>query len=184
MLFSMSPFNPTMVWFYPPSYPSFLLSCLDFQSHYGLILSPLRTRRSARLSRAFNPTMVWFYQAVRKCIELVDKGLSIPLWSDFISGLTTSAPIFSASAFNPTMVWFYRESLPELCILQDYLSIPLWSDFISAVVSIILILYLLYFQSHYGLILSSFSIHCRTQFWLSFNPTMVWFYHVFIHVVA
>ena len=57
--------------------------------------------------------------------------LSIPLWSDFIAKFYQFL-ISSrwASAFNPTMVWFYPLSVISIALL------------------------IIFFQSHYGLILS------------------------------
>ena len=125
--------------------------------------------------------------------------LSIPLWSDFIFrtrfisrtestrfqshyGLILSEWLLcwwveNRFTFNPTMVWFYLPVLLKLSsvdiIFQSHyglilsgwrtdilnfhnkkLSIPLWSDFIDGTNT----------QSH--------------SFNSSFNPTMVWFYHI------
>ena len=100
-------FNPTMVWFYR------ILSAIsphidvDFQSHYGLILSTIYYRK-----------------------HRLQYDLSIPLWSDFI--FCYDPPGAECWwAFNPTMVWFYLFRL-IITINHDFiLSIPLWSDFIS-----------------------------------------------------
>ncbi len=148
-------FNPTMVWFYPSSY-----------------------QRLTIATETFNPTMVWFYpgSTLTGLLRVFKRALSIPLWSDFIWWVT-SYFVYCPLSFNPTMVWFYleRESLNEFCFgdafnptmvwfyqssmhlfiasLRD-LSIPLWSDFIPSVASAFS-KYSKYFQSHYGLILSS-----------------------------
>ncbi len=148
-----------------------------FQSHYGLILS-----FSSKLSvvcwiRTFNPTMVWFYRRPRWRSYKRKSGLSIPLWSDFIStviiilspqilpfqshyGLIlshvfTNTNLHIQLPFNPTMVWFYLKRLKTIYLFRIY-----------------------GFQSHYGLILSYVNntfhrLWCSNQ---SFNPTMVWFY--------
>ena len=99
----------------------------------------------------FNPTMVWFYQTITKVLKYAVKGfqshyglilsvsdwnsevcrksLSIPLWSDFIMSILNCCDdlIFS---FNPTMVWFYLIWMAECKEMY------------------------IFFQSHYGLILS------------------------------
>ena len=100
-----------------------------FQSHYGLILSDLQRRLYIAEFGTFNPTMVWFYREKH------------------------SRNLFRLASFNPTMVWFYHE-LPQTGDMTDaFLSIPLWSDFID-VETILRKIGLMYFQSHYGLILS------------------------------
>ena len=107
-----------------------VLSTLNFQSHYGLILSKISLWRLYPLPVSFNPTMVWFYRAVGVDNLSLCK-LSIPLWSDFIGlsgvwgatgdfvfqshyGLILSCTHSSTlklliTAFNPTMVWFYHK---------------------------------------------------------------------------
>ncbi len=50
------------------------------------------------------------------------------------------------------MVWFYLEEAEMANELEDI------------------------FQSHYGLILSSFNIRNNLYIFITFNPTMVWFY--------
>ena len=65
----------------------YLISIMDelnFQSHYGLILSCKQSHILQRSTRAFNPTMVWFYPVQFK------------------------KTAFKHFSFNPTMVWFYR----------------------------------------------------------------------------
>ena len=64
-----------------------------------------------------------------------------------------------------------------------WLSIPLWSDFIAVYPEMTLPA-LKCFQSHYGLILSIRWTFERLIPHSTFNPTMVWFYHVNYHVVA
>ncbi len=127
----------------------------NFQSHYGLILS--RKTKIAQLTtlHSFNPTMVWFYPYAKQKQQNLVSSLSIPLWSDFIDRTPRTAvistilsiPLWSdfifdyfktkfleKAPFNPTMVWFYR----SMCLLAVRLSS--------------------YFQSHYGLILSTSKI--------------------------
>ena len=78
-------------------------------------------------------------------------------------------------AFNPTMVWFYQSTTKSTRVSQDTLSIPLWSDFIS-IIRWTLSGTNYFFQSHYGLILSQL-LHTTTPLnYITFNPTMVWFY--------
>ena len=123
-----------------------------FQSHFGLILSPLNIHTNPNGLLAFNPILVWFYH-LRKKLEAKRKEL----------------------AFNPTMVWFYLlkkryndvrwqsfQSHYGLILSVNYinrlfhkliLSIPLWSDFIE-MVRLLRKKIFLNFQSHYGLILS------------------------------
>ena len=193
-------FNPILVWFYRvpektldffpaqlsiPLWSDFIQTTRhrswkpkwSFQSHYGLILSPVITIRIPFSVLTFNPTMVWFYQYLLSEGKLCYRWLSIPLWSDFIKnpasikatpklsfqshyGLilsqkrkNTSTPMFGS--FNPTMVWFYRGKEKGAWETQDGLSIPLWSDFI-------------------------WEDNClRLIFLEAFNPTMVWFYRDF-----
>ncbi len=126
--------------------------------------------------------MVWFYHFLTKYI------LECP-----------------PAAFNPTMVWFYPQYAQSSSFWVVILSIPLWSDFIYLWLGKIQV-HLTDFQSHYGLILSrctgwrnhrfsSFQSHYGLILSLQrpqqcnritrpFNPTMVWFYHSYIHVVA
>ena len=120
--------------------------------------------------------MVWFYP---------ESSTRLRVWTNqsaFQShyGLILSPKLFKLPklvkrAFNPTMVWFYLFQLKHQTHFQ--LSIPLWSDFIS-------IGFLARtagshaFQSHYGLILSPFLVFFVSFFLLTFNPTMVWFYHL------
>ncbi len=127
----------------------------SFQSHYGLILSKLINIRQKISFIAFNPTMVWFYLVIAVYTKLIEIfmtfnptmvwfyrnhynevrwrsiRLSIPLWSDFISGHSFSG-------------WL---------VLRSFLSIPLWSDFISKS-DVAFNKTRRNFQSHYGLILS------------------------------
>ncbi len=51
-----------MVWFYLQLSNRAISVSVNFQSHYGLILSPAEIFESARPMSTFNPTMVWFYQ--------------------------------------------------------------------------------------------------------------------------
>ena len=98
--------------------------------------------------------MVWFYHKSRKRVQQKNNQ--------------------SRQAFNPTMVWFYPIELYWRRADDDDLSIPLWSDFIflsadsrSSAAS---------FQSHYGLILSWKGTYLVKRWYVTFNPTMVWFY--------
>ena len=96
--------------------------------------------------------MVWFYQYYTKFVIKEGRKLSIPLWSDFI--FCEEVRIYDEfRSFNPTMVWFYQSTPRPKRNFCNKLSIPLWSDFIKDFSgnnndgTI-------YFQSHYGLILS------------------------------
>ena len=147
------PFNPTMVWFYPddgtslsapvelsiPLWSDFIKlfgfsignQMIDFQSHYGLILSTwksLLVHSGENLSIPlwsdfikFNlpvltkaPAMFIFQShyglilsgSKHPCTES-NHSLSIPLWSDFIQHSAGNTRCTNTSAFNPTMVWFY-----------------------------------------------------------------------------
>ncbi len=124
-------FNPTMVWFYRFTTLMGLQRFIqiNFQSHYGLILS-----------------------GVSNTIIRKNTGLSIPLWSDFIDWMHLHPAVFQRS-FNPTMVWFYRVTCCNNKCCSCYLSIPLWSDFITSS-NALLVPLCQSFQSHYGLILS------------------------------
>ena len=103
-------------------------------------------------SLTFNPTMVWFYQSLNPLRQTVPPLLSIPLWSDFITGKRRTSSKKSStfnptmvwfyqlfrqdkhyflSTFNPTMVWFYQPLPTRTSMNTTPLSIPLWSDFIS-----------------------------------------------------
>ncbi len=55
------------------------------------------------------------------------------------------------------------------------LSIPFWSDFIALLWSVRTTL-VLFFQSHFGLILSCWILNIHHLLLLSFNPILVWFY--------
>ena len=143
-----------MVWFYHDRAVYAYPYPVDFQSHYGLILSPLLSLYFANPhTHPFNPTMVWFYRSNRPS--------GIYFHSTFQShyGLILSqfwsTQFWSTSdSFNPTMVWFYLIPLSSgLLWTSISLSIPLWSDFILPL-QILEYETLICFQSHYGLILS------------------------------
>ena len=147
-------FNPTMVWFY------------------------LNNGRNTNIYQAktFNPTMVWFYLELKQLGSLVQSSqLSIPLWSDFI-------PLF-LDELQIRVGFFQSHYGLILSSIKDFrtgevgpLSIPLWSDFIGNVTSVGF--FIGSFQSHYGLILSSSILHTWYNAVSTFNPTMVWFYHI------
>ena len=73
------------------------------------------------------------------------------------------------------MVWFYLTVFEKHHQHEKCLSIPLWSDFITVLQKTLEKSHK-NFQSHYGLILSSYS-GGRFEIGYTFNPTMVWFYH-------
>ena len=164
-----------MVWFYLCSRRINQSIWFAFQSHYGLILSRYIKQQKACLINTFNPTMVWFYLANESQHACYFDRLSIPLWSDFIC-FNTIFYVVIRKPFNPTMVWFYHNYIYALKNDSGRLSIPLWSDFIDwqkcsrkSRKN--------FFQSHYGLILSQYRIDIKAKTKLTFNPTMVWFYH-------
>ena len=102
-----------------------------FQSHYGLILSLLLLCNPCiqHLLRPFNPTMVWFYRIKIISVRGV-KGLSIPLWSDFIL-LAKQLLNFLEGAFQSHYgLILSRYLVPKTPEYENHLSIPLWSDFI------------------------------------------------------
>ena len=145
----------------------------------------------------FNPILVWFYQRTKEKIVNGDRRLSIPFWSDFISGTAvgeTQAYMNFQSHFG--LILSVRAPLGYCLII--HLSIPFWSDFIllgsvycfhckvffqshfglilSKTKADAILRRLARFQSHFGLILSCCSLPWRRSLHLSFNPTMVWFY--------
>ena len=145
------PFNPTMVWFYRK--PDFVSREWGFfQSHYGLILSSLQHQWHFYQAWAFNPTMVWFYRNSLQASSDDFTGLSIPLWSDFITTFTQGYIGFRVG-FQSHYGLILSATRSQNYHEQFILSIPLWSDFISSFT------FRLQragtFQSHYGLILSS-----------------------------
>ncbi len=73
------------------------------------------------------------------------------------------------------MVWFYPQTVHACLHDRKILSIPLWSDFISEV-KLTSGPPITFFQSHYGLILSTSNFHSSLCYFFTFNPTMVWFY--------
>ncbi len=88
------------------------------------------------------------------------KILSIPLWSDFILTYDDLINLTNFSPFNPTMVWFY-------------LLLRIYCEFTDT----------MFFQSHYGLILSvghESTAKLLSKLLNAFNPTMVWFYHIWL----
>ena len=188
-----------MVWFYPSNDAVLVDVVINFQSHYGLILSANRHGLLGETGVPFNPTMVWFYQdgvgVTDFVIELIrnfqshyglilsrqkhfQNRLEITFQSHYgliLSVLECKKIGLNEATFNPTMVWFYQYKSIQSWHNSEVLSIPLWSDFIE------------YrkgggppfrgpFQSHYGLILSTRSLYPYLHRWRSFNPTMVWFY--------
>ncbi len=148
-------FNPTMVWFYQANraVQALLVKRLSIPLWSDFICILSKMDNTSYLT--FNPTMVWFYQMTWKRWEYE-----------------------RTFAFNPTMVWFYPERYPNKREIELSLSIPLWSDFIKNCrgnqsthnVNLSIPLWsdfivvatlddgttVTLFQSHYGLILSSF----------------------------
>ena len=188
---TFKPFNPILVWFYHrlsqthqrsdlclsiPFWSDFirfagtfdLLARINFQSHFGLILSQssggcylcrtsfqshygliLSGKVPARVGAVSHfQSHYGLILSVWKKKQKSKEKLSIPLWSDFIALATaTATPV----TFNPTMVWFYHAGI-QANTVHSVLSIPLWSDFIP--VHVISCIPEITFQSHYGLILS------------------------------
>ena len=151
--FLLKAFNPTMVWFYPDLLRfAYTLNELSFNP--TMVWFYLRHADMVLRITAFNPTMVWFYR-YRFCVSRNwCKRLSIPLWSDFISSLRCLYQL-SMIPFNPTMVWFYRDYF-NAKLLEKAPFNPTMVWFYQPSWDIIFGVYEL-FQSHYGLILSSFN---------------------------
>ena len=156
---SRSAFNPTMVWFYHNRYSGEILDdntiiIYDtlFQSHYGLILSRDEQRTITDILYFQSHYGLILSTSARKSLKNSTR-LSIPLWSDFISSGVSSIE-FSNLAFQShygLILSARARSLQHK--LNSNLSIPLWSDFIMKLVQ-----------------------HLQA-IKVSFNPTMVWFYH-------
>ncbi len=120
-----------MVWFYRIFQSNLsLLASVNFQSHYGLILSS--STLPALLTTRFD--FQSHYGLILSChavnFHSAVSALSIPLWSDFIC-ITRTQNRAQNYPFNPTMVWFYPFPRPWERSRGGCLSIPLWSDFIS-----------------------------------------------------
>ena len=110
-----------------------------------------------RVFRSYNCTLsipLWsdFIDYMEQQFRTEENILSIPLWSDFIYGYIVRNAS-TLNTFNPTMVWFYRKG-----VLRESIE------------------HRLYFQSHYGLILSWANLIEHILSLFAFNPTMVWFY--------
>ena len=124
--------------------------------------------------------MVWFYLSNSLASSLSLKnfqshyGLILSLWC--------CNRVRVECAFNPTMVWFYLPCNCVRVVIAYYLSIPLWSDFITFLI-FSRVLSMNFFQSHYGLILSLYCWRPLEQPLRSFNPTMVWFYLLFMYSI-
>ncbi len=147
-------FNPILVWFY---------QLLSWQSRYLYRIS-------------FNPILVWFYLATN---YILSKWISF-FQSHF--GLILSLQKHPANQepqlpFNPILVWFYQNNTENDTRFDRLLSIPFWSDFIKQLENLVIPTGYV-FQSHFGLILSVLLLSLRLQLQLSFNPILVWFYHV------
>ena len=152
---------------------------LDFQSHFGLILSPhdwRHQRGHGAGEDVFNPILVWFYQRRAATFRVQASCFQ----SHFGLILSPADPLFVVGEhdiFNPILVWFYLSFFAGLVPPKEV------------------------FQSHFGLILSRkqkrevrrnwiFSIpfwsdficgknRIQTSMQYLFNPILVWFYHVF-----
>ena len=173
----LNPFNPILVWFYHtalfmgwstvcllsiPFWSDFIrkdswnalgqLSALNFQSHFGLILSRAIMIEYEKRDETFNPILVWFY-----------------LFPDLPSTALKDT-------FNPILVWFYQKHGLKIPERSGCLSIPFWSDFIiflafptkalMAAFNPILVWFYLY----------AFTLISYFSFILAFNPILVWFY--------
>ena len=100
-----------------------------FQSHYGLILSPVPARCSRKVKEAFNPTMVWFYLLWNLWVSVPRPQLSIPLWSDFIQAYRIDTRA-GYTCFQSHYGLILSGDGTGVKRERDNLSIPLWSDFI------------------------------------------------------
>ena len=147
---------------------------INFQSHFGLILSGAGTPSMTFLHETFNPILVWFYLWFIQTPASCSVKLSIPFWSDFIILLRSQQvkclPCFQSHfglilsekfleqewqwliTFNPILVWFYLHTIQTRHLR--------WKAF----------------QSHFGLILSAPTTVYSAIGSSSFNPILVWFY--------
>ena len=146
-----------------------------FQSHYGLILSKMIKLDEIVAWLAFNPTMVWFYHLLIY-LTVLFVALFQSHYGLILSGIIVCFCESQYYAFNPTMVWFYLNEKSTGNQKSTWLSIPLWSDFIRSKYNK-RIKEKVRFQSHYGLILSACKVVWAGLNTITFNPTMVWFYH-------
>ncbi len=191
-------FNPTMVWFYPKLFVD-LNALLNFQSHYGLILSKLDSVVDWLKNIPFNPTMVWFYHSTKFSERCLLHNLSIPLWSDFIIPVVVKATgwiVSFQSHYGLILSYPYQiANLPDVTSFQSHyglilsnppynvlftgaLSIPLWSDFIQARLFLCISVFLTFNPTMVWFYLVE---ELRGEYKgiadVTFNPTMVWFYH-------
>ena len=126
---------------------------ISFQSHFGLILSQCNNTHQPKLRKCILSIPFWsdFITGIYEFWKTVYE-LSIPFWSDFIP-VQLCSPSVGLFSFNPILVWFYPFVACLCWCVWVILSIPFWSDFIkfNAVqppgVEVL-------FQSHFGLILS------------------------------
>ena len=155
IIWSIRPFNPTMVWFYHGG-----KELVEISEH--LLSIPLWSDFIGGVKvvandpgNAFNPTMVWFYRfSVLEVFE-VGKHLSIPLWSDFIPNSEYTVRRLCVQLSIPLWSDFILWERRWQRLSSPLLSIPLWSDFIY----------------------NDLSRGKRRD--KTFNPTMVWFYRDF-----
>ena len=146
-------FNPTMVWFYLSLLRIISMARRNFQSHYGLILSLSRASIIFFWNSSFNPTMVWFYHT-----EIIERNLNVPYFQSHYGLILSLQPITvdveQRALSIPLWSDFIKSFSPPFISPPYMLSIPLWSDFIYKFISVITSDCLI-FQSHYGLILST-----------------------------
>ena len=111
-------------------------SWINFQSHFGLILSRHTASGISSNHEIFQSHFGLILSCITKQIIYFVSILSIPFWSDFIKrqdGSQTSC----TKSFNPILVWFY-----------------LWFAPIESISPYT-------FQSHFGLILSKFIVEAE-----------------------
>ena len=134
-------------------------------------------RLSALQRETFNPILVWFYhRELLKAIDEVEETFN-PILVWFYHYELDYGRCLGTKAFNPILVWFYLMNSLAFFLLLVLLSIPFWSDFIASV-DVTVTYTLGFFQSHFGLILSSRWSMSLLSMKKSFNPILVWFYRV------
>ena len=126
-----------------------------FQSHFGLILSPL-SLEFAFTEHNFQSHFGLILSLYKRNGNLSVFFLSIPFWSDFI---------LKEKFYGKLTVIFFQSHFGLILSKTDFayvkkqemtLSIPFWSDFISSK-KLLSFVGSNVFQSHFGLILSRFT---------------------------
>ncbi len=175
---------------------------VNFQSHFGLILSINPKYAIPNYDSTFNPILVWFYQ------DFVEKSTLLFVCFQSHFGLILSAFEKIKNKDKPNFQSHFglilSSSSSRIVSTSTFtLSIPFWSDFIGIKPSpsdaeyfpfnpILVWFYRSgrrdyevqanpHFQSHFGLILSLEQEVGISESALTFNPILVWFYLVKKH---